>query len=72
MVRLRSFPWLSSTIQKFPYICSEAKVSGKKYAVIIDEAHSSQSGKVNAKMKMALQGHGECPRRIDAFSLPPA
>jgi type I site-specific restriction-modification system R (restriction) subunit len=69
MVRLRSFPWLSSTIQKFPYICSETKV---KFAVIIDETHSSQSGKVNAKMKMALQGHGECPRRIDAFSLPPA
>lgn len=42
------------TIQKFPYICSETKVSGRKFAVIIDEAHSSQSGKANAKMKMAL------------------
>lgn len=45
---------VTSTIQKFPYICSETKVSGRKFAVIIDEAHSSQSGKVNAKMKMAL------------------
>lgn len=45
---------ITSTIQKFPYICSETKVSGKKFAVIIDEAHSSQSGKANAKMKMAL------------------
>lgn len=45
---------VTSTIQKFPYICSETKVSGKRFAVIIDEAHSSQSGKANAKMKMAL------------------
>lgn len=45
---------ITSTIQKFPYICSETRVSGKKFAVIIDEAHSSQSGKANAKMKMAL------------------
>lgn len=45
---------ITSTIQKFPYICSETKVSGKKFAVIIDEAHSSQSGKANAKMKIAL------------------
>lgn len=45
---------VTSTIQKFPYICSETKVSGRRFAVIIDEAHSSQSGKANAKMKMAL------------------
>lgn len=45
---------ITSTIQKFPYICSETKVSGKRFAVIIDEAHFSQSGKANAKMKMAL------------------
>ncbi len=45
---------VTSTIQKFPYICSETRVSGKRFAVIIDEAHSSQSGKSNAKMKMAL------------------
>ena len=45
---------ITSTIQKFPYICSETKVSGKKFAVIIDDAHSSQSGKANAKMKMVL------------------
>lgn len=45
---------ITSTIQKFPYICSETKVSGRTFAVIIDEAHSSQSGKANAKMKMAL------------------
>lgn len=45
---------ITSTIQKFPYICSETKVSGRKFAVIIDEAHSSQMGKTNAQMKLAL------------------
>ena len=35
-----------STIQKFPYIADDiTKLSNKKFAVIIDEAHSSQSGK---------------------------
>ncbi len=48
---------ITSTIQKFPYICSETKVSGRKFAVIIDEAHSSQSGRANAEMKMALIDH---------------
>lgn len=34
-----------STIQKFPYILDEIKeVKAKKFAIIIDEAHSSQSG----------------------------
>lgn len=52
---------ITSTIQKFPYICSETKVSGKKFAVLIDEAHSSQSGKANAKMKMALADRDQDP-----------
>lgn len=52
---------ITSTIQKFPYICSETKVSGKRFAVIIDEAHSSQSGKANAKMKMALVDRDQDP-----------
>lgn len=34
-----------STIQKFPYILDEIQeVKAKKFAIIIDEAHSSQSG----------------------------
>lgn len=45
---------VTSTIQKFPYICQETRVSGRRFAVIIDEAHSSQSGRANAKMKLAL------------------
>lgn len=34
-----------STLQKFPYIYNELQKTDKKFAVIIDEAHSSQSGK---------------------------
>lgn len=45
---------ITSTIQKFPYICRETEVAGKKFAVIIDEAHSSQTGRAHAKMKYAL------------------
>ena len=45
---------ITSTIQKFPYICGETKAAGKRFAVIIDEAHSSQAGRTHAKMKMAL------------------
>lgn len=45
---------ITSTIQKFPYICKETKAAGKNFAVIIDEAHSSQTGRAHAKMKYAL------------------
>lgn len=45
---------ITSTIQKFPYICKETEVAGKRFAVIIDEAHSSQAGRAHAKMKYAL------------------
>jgi type I restriction enzyme R subunit len=44
-----------STLQKFPYIVDElAKQEGKKFAVIIDEAHSSQSGESTKSLKKAL------------------
>lgn len=45
---------ITSTIQKFPYICAQVRSKDKRYAVIIDEAHSSQSGSDHAKMKLAL------------------
>ena len=50
-----------STIQKFPFILDEIgdEHRGRKFAIIIDEAHSSQGGRVSAKMHMALSEHGE-------------
>lgn len=46
-----------STIQKFPYIYNQTDTAGKTFAVIIDEAHSSQSGEAHRKTKQALGDH---------------
>ncbi|WP_417067952.1 type I restriction endonuclease subunit R [Niveibacterium terrae] len=46
-----------TTVQKFPFILDELSDLGtKKFALLIDEAHSSQGGKTTAKMHMALSG----------------
>ncbi len=50
---------IATTIQKFPYIVdSVAGLKDKKFAVIIDEAHSSTAGKDMAAITMTL-GKGE-------------
>ena len=50
---------VATTIQKFPYIVdSVAGLKTKKFAVIIDEAHSSTAGKDMAAVTMTL-GSGE-------------
>lgn len=44
-----------TTIQKFPYIADEiVHLQNKSFAIIIDEAHSSQSGKNAQKMGEAI------------------
>ena len=44
-----------TTVQKFPYIVEEVQsLADKKFAIIIDEAHSSQTGKSAAKMTESL------------------
>ncbi len=44
-----------STVQKFPFILDEiATEGGKTFAIIIDEAHSSQGGRTSAAMSQAL------------------
>jgi len=44
-----------STVQKFPFILDEIALdAGKTFAIIIDEAHSSQGGKTSAAMSQAL------------------
>lgn len=45
-----------TTIQKFPFICDSIKdVSDHNFAVIIDEAHSSQSGIAADKLNATIQ-----------------
>jgi type I restriction enzyme R subunit len=46
-----------TTVQKFPFILDElGDLSDRKFALLIDEAHSSQGGKTTAKMHLALSG----------------
>jgi len=49
-----------STVQKFPFILDEIgdEHRGRNFAIIIDEAHSSQGGRTSAKMNIALAEHG--------------
>jgi type I restriction enzyme R subunit len=49
------------TVQTFPFVLDKigSEHRGKKFAIIIDEAHSSQGGRASAKMQMALSEHGE-------------
>jgi type I restriction enzyme R subunit len=45
-----------TTIQKFPFIFDDIGTAhkGRRFAIIIDEAHSSQSGNMSAKMNAVL------------------
>ena len=43
-----------STLQKFPVIYDQVENEGKRFAVIVDEAHSSQTGTSALKLKTAL------------------
>jgi type I restriction enzyme R subunit len=48
-----------TTVQKFPFILDEvAAVGNRRFAIVIDEAHSSQGGKTSAAMGRALGGTG--------------
>jgi type I restriction enzyme R subunit len=50
-----------TTVQKFPVILDEIgnEHRGNSFAILIDEAHSSQGGRNAAKMNMALGNSGE-------------
>ncbi len=58
-----------TTLQKFPFIVE--KVSGlpkRNYAVIIDEAHSSQGGEASKKMKQVLGNANASEKQDDGSS----
>ncbi len=46
-----------TTVQKFPFILDEigSEHRGKRFAILIDEAHSSQGGKATAAMNRVLE-----------------
>ena len=58
---------ITTTIQKFPYILDGiADMANKRFAVIIDEAHSSQSGLAHDSMNRALGVGSESEEEFDA------
>ncbi|MCB9651940.1 MAG: type I restriction endonuclease subunit R [Deltaproteobacteria bacterium] len=56
-----------STVQKFPFILEELGAAHRQrtFALIIDEAHSSQGGKTSAAVNIALSQVGEEPEEED-------
>jgi type I restriction enzyme R subunit len=50
-----------TTLQKFPFVLDEisSEHRDRGFAIIIDEAHSSQGGRTAAKMNMVLSADGE-------------
>ena len=57
-----------TTVQKFPFILTEIGDDHRqnKFAIIIDEAHSSQGGRTASKMNMALASKMEEPEGVIA------
>lgn len=54
-----------TTLHRFPIIYKELDAhAGKKFAIIVDEAHSSQSGKSAEKLKAALADTDEALREM--------
>jgi len=50
-----------STVQKFPFILEEigSEHRGRRFAIVIDEAHSSQGGRTSAALSQVLSAEGE-------------
>jgi type I restriction enzyme R subunit len=57
----KGIPIIITTLQKFPYVIEKVdQLSGHHYAVIVDEAHSSQTGEAATALKEVL-----APRDLD-------
>ena len=49
-----------TTLQKFPFVLDRlAEMPARRYAVIVDEAHSSQGGETATELKLVLGGTAE-------------
>ncbi len=52
-------PIIITTLQKFPYVLNRVgQLSDRRFALILDEAHSSQSGKAAVKLREVLTTNG--------------
>ncbi len=58
-----------TTMQKFPFVLDKVgELPTRRYAVIVDEAHSSQTGEAAAEMRRVLAGGSEEERLAEAES----
>lgn len=59
-----------TTLQKFPVIYEEVENNhGKRFAVIVDEAHSSQTGSSAQKLKKALADDKEALKEYEEYGI---
>ena len=64
-----------TTLQKFPFILDKVEhLKEKRFAVIVDEAHSSQTGKASEKLKEALaevesKGEDAIEEKLQQFAI---
>lgn len=57
---------ITTTLQKFPFVIGKVgDLPGRRFAVIIDEAHSSQSGEASAKLKKVLDTSDLAAAEVD-------
>ncbi len=54
-----------STLQKFGFVGELAKMSGKRFAVVVDEAHSSQTGEGVKDLKLVLTSDEDLQKALD-------
>ncbi len=63
------------TLQKFPFVdVQKISTTGKRFAIIVDEAHSSQTGDASKRMKeilsdISLQGDEAIEKKLHEFAL---
>lgn len=63
------------TLQKFPFVdVQKVATEGKHFAIIVDEAHSSQSGKASERLKEVLadisaQGEDAVEKKLNEYAL---
>lgn len=62
------------TLQKFPFVdVQKVSTTGKRFAIIVDEAHSSQTGDASKRMKeiladISLQGDEAIEKKLHEFA----
>lgn len=63
------------TLQKFPFVdVQKVATEGKRFAIIVDEAHSSQTGKASERLKevladISLQGEDAVEKKLHEYAI---